>query len=41
MDTLLKHICQYRTNKVDVNHIDLDMYVSTENMLPNKQGICI
>ena len=41
MDTLLKHICQYRTNKVDVNHIDLDIYVSTENMLPNKQGICI
>ena len=41
MDTLLKNICQYRTNKVDVNHIDLDMYVSTENMLPNKQGICI
>ena len=41
MDTLLKHICQYRTNKVDVNHIDLEMYVSTENMLPNKQGVCV
>lgn len=40
MDTLLKNICQYRTNKVDVNHIDLEMYVSTENMLQNKQGIC-
>ena len=41
MDTLLKNICQYRTEKVDVNHIDLEMYVSTENMLPNKQGVCI
>lgn len=41
MDTLLKNICQYRTKKVDVNHIDLESYVSTENMLPNKQGICI
>lgn len=41
MDTLLKNICQYRTKKVDVNHIDLESYVSTENMLPDKQGISI
>lgn len=41
MDTLLKNICQYRTKKVEVNHIDLESYVSTENMLPNKQGISI
>ena len=41
MDTLLKDICQYRNSKVDVNDIDFETYVSTENMLPNKQGVCI
>lgn len=41
MDTLLKDICQYRNSKVDLNDIDFETYVSTENMLPNKQGVCI
>ena len=35
----LSSICEYRKGKVDVSTLNLDTYVSTENMLSNKAGI--
>ncbi|MCM1057660.1 MAG: restriction endonuclease subunit S [Firmicutes bacterium] len=36
----LSDICEYASGRVDVTALDEDIYISTENMLPNKGGIC-
>lgn len=36
----LGDVCSFSTEKTDVNHLSLDNYISTENMLPNRAGIC-
>lgn len=35
----LSSLCEYRKGKVNVNVLNKDTYISTENMLPNKGGI--
>lgn len=35
----LKDICFYATGKIDVNVLKGTAYISTENMLPNKEGV--
>lgn len=35
----LSSLCEYRKGKVDVDMLDRDTYISTENMLPNKGGV--
>ena len=35
----LSLLCEYRKGKVDVDMLDRDTYISTENMLPNKGGV--
>ena len=35
----LSDICSYRKSKVDVSRLDARTYISTENMLPNKEGV--
>ncbi|MDK2936939.1 MAG: hypothetical protein PWP62_1947, partial [Eubacteriaceae bacterium] len=35
----LSNICEFSKDKVPVDKLNLDTYVSTENMLPNKEGI--
>lgn len=35
----LASICEYRKGKVDVDRLNKDTYISTENMLPNKGGV--
>ncbi len=35
----LSDICSFRKGKVDVSSLNTYTYVSTENMLPNKEGI--
>ena len=35
----LSDICTYRNGKVDVKNLNVETYISTENMLPNKGGI--
>ncbi len=35
----LSSLCEYRKGKVDVSTLNIDTYISTENMLPNKAGI--
>ena len=35
----LSDICDYAKGKIDVNLLDENTYISTENMLPNKSGI--
>lgn len=35
----LKDICFYATGKIDVNILKGTDYISTENMLPNKEGV--
>lgn len=39
MSKKLHDICFYGKEKVETSNIDLNNYVSTENMLPNKSGI--
>ena len=39
MNYSLSSLCEYRKGKVDVSTLNLDTYISTENMLPNKDGI--
>lgn len=39
MSKKLRDICFYGKEKVETSNIDLNNYVSTENMLPNKSGI--
>ena len=36
----LGDVCSFSTKKTDVNCLSLDNYISTENMLPNRAGIC-
>ena len=36
----LGDVCSFSTKKTDVNRLSLDNYISTENMLPNRAGIC-
>ena len=35
----LSDICEYRKGKVEVNSLNNVSYISTENMLPNKEGV--
>ena len=35
----LSDVCEYRKGKVNLKDLNLNTYISTENMLPNKQGI--
>lgn len=35
----LAEICNYVTDKVTFSELDTDNYISTENILPNKQGV--
>ena len=35
----LSSLCEYRKGKVNVNVLNKDTYISTENMLPNKGGV--
>lgn len=35
----LSDICEYVQEKIDVSELNLNTYISTENMLPNKGGI--
>lgn len=39
MNSALKNHATYINNKVDTNEISLSQYISTDNMLQNKQGI--
>ena len=39
MKSKLAEICDYRKGKVDVSTLNRTIYISTENMLPNKAGI--
>lgn len=38
---LLGDICQYITDKVSVNDVSLNDYISTENLLPEKAGVTL
>ena len=35
----LSSLCEYRRGKVNVDELNKDTYISTENMLPNKGGV--
>jgi type I restriction enzyme S subunit len=35
----LSEICDYISDRVNVSNLTVDTYISTENMLPNKEGI--
>ena len=35
----LGDVCTYSTAKVSITEINEDNYISTENMLPNKNGV--
>lgn len=37
----LSDLCEYRKEKVPVSDIKIENYISTENMLPNKEGITL
>ena len=37
----LNDICSYISEKINVSELNLENYISTENMLPNKQGITL
>ena len=39
MNSALKNHATYINNKVDTNEISLGQYISTDNILQNKQGI--
>lgn len=36
----LSDVCYFSSDKIEVSNLSLDNYVSTENMLSNKSGIC-
>ena len=36
----LLEICDYVKEKVEISKLDTHTYISTENMIPNKAGIC-
>ena len=35
----LSDVCEYRKGKVNLKDLNLNTYISTEKMLPNKQGV--
>lgn len=37
----LSELAFYSTEKIEIDKVDESNYVSTENILPNKAGICI
>jgi type I restriction enzyme S subunit len=39
MRSELADFCTYADGRVAVADLDLDNYISTENMMPNKEGI--
>ena len=39
MKSKLSDICHYVKGKIDVSKLDNSIYISTENMLPNKGGV--
>lgn len=39
MKCSLSSICEYRKGKVDISKLNVNTYISTENMIPNKAGI--
>ena len=39
MTNFLSNLCSFADSRIAVTGLDLDTYVSTENMLPNKNGI--
>jgi type I restriction enzyme S subunit len=39
MTRTLSDLCYYADGRVSVADLDLNSYISTENMLPNKEGI--
>lgn len=41
MSYKLSDICEYAKGKVDVQSLNNETYISTENMMPNKGGITI
>lgn len=41
MSLVLNDVATFVTSKIDISHIDEYNYVSTENMIQNKGGICI
>jgi len=38
-NNILFNICSFVNEKISVSKLDLDSYISTENMLPDKEGI--
>lgn len=40
MEYKLSDICDFVKEKIDVSELNSDTYISTENMLPNKGGVC-
>ncbi len=36
----LSNMCYFSSDKIEVSNLSLDNYISTENMLPNRVGIC-
>ena len=39
MKKTLSDLCSFADGRVAIDGLDLDTYISTENMLPNKEGI--
>jgi len=39
MTHTLSDLCYYADGRIAVADLDLDTYISTENTLPNKEGI--
>lgn len=37
----LSNICEYRKSKINVSKLNRNTYISTENMLPNKEGVML
>ena len=37
----LSDLCEYAKGKIDVSLLNRSIYISTENMLPNKAGITV
>lgn len=37
---LLSNVCCYVSEKVDISSLNVEKYISTESMIPNKVGIC-
>ena len=36
----LGDVCNFSSEKIEVSKLSLNNYISTENMLPNKAGVC-